>query len=558
MADKDINIHVKAQDTEQTKTKVDGVGASVDQLGEKVKKTKQQTETASQKQQEFNEKLRQSKEEADKASKSQEDFGKKTKESQDEAGGTVDNTTKKIGILGQQLNSLKNYFLAAFGFTALINAGTRAIEAQSRAMKEHADISFQMQNNLLRLQFLGDFYKEKPELRKQVMEFAEFGRRPFEEVANAWYNLRSKSGTSLSPQMQEQIMKEALEYGLTDPAAPLDTLVDMFSLYAKQTKDPNANRIQNVIRETITQAGGSTAQTAQYMPQFLPIGMSGGLSGPEAAGIWAYITTQFAEPSIATTGLRSVFMALEGKGTPQSQQLLKKLGVKSDMNFFDKIQQLSKKQAEGKLDLSGAETIAQKEGAPALLLLLQNTEAMMKTVEAIMNAYQSDQDLTRNAIQELYGADELARLEDMSRFLDVFIRNVKSTDMKAVRVELGKKVQEAVLRKSGTGEIAIGITKFVDWITSGLFGTTLGGWTNLTDDEIYSLLNVYQEEQSKGTLNKQVMPSYLEPQPWEKPFAPAQSMPAQSPVIINNNTDNSLNIYPSIGEFEKNRSDFNE
>ncbi|HAL45681.1 MAG TPA: hypothetical protein DCP47_07190 [Phycisphaerales bacterium] len=61
---------------------------------------------------------------------------------------------------------------------------------------------------------------------------------------------------------------------------------------------------------------------------------------------------------------------------------------------------------------------------------------------------------------------------------------------------------------------------------------------------------------SPAETSQQVLPSYMESQPWEKPMG--GSSPMNGPVNITHNNDNSINIYPSIGNFEPNRMDFNE
>lgn len=482
MPKKEVNVHVRAQGVKDAKQQLDSFGKSGKRVGQQV--------AAGQKQ----------------------------------AAAGTEKATQKMSGMARVAGQLKSTLLGLFGGAAAIAAVTKAIQAQSRAVEEHSKIVLEQQNKLLRLQFLGDFFTEKPELRKEVMQLAEFGRRPFEQVADAWYNLKSK-GAGLTDTMQKDLLREALEYGRTDPSAPLDTLVDMFSLYAKQTHAKDANRVQNVIRQTVTEAGSSTSQAAQYMPQFLPVGMSGGLSGEEAAGLWAYVTTQFAEPAIATTGLRSVFMALQGKGTPESGKLLKKLGVKSDMSFFEKLSQLATQQQKGEFSLGQAELIAQKEGAATLLSLIQNPEAMMKTVGAVVGVGQSDKDLTKEAIDKLFGSDEVAAMEEMSRLFDIQIKNIKARDIKSVKIELGKKLHEKLSRERGLSEFSIDFFKKRDSLL-GAFGLRWDvGWSQSLDE-------------------------YL-PQSAE-PNTPAEP---NNVTIIN---DNSVKYLPTVGEADLQRTTFEE
>jgi len=315
MADKDINIHVNA--------KADAARQKLDQVADSTKKVGSAGREGSRGMEQLNA-----------------------------------SATKSEGLFSKLTGKLAGMVAGV----ASIQAVTRAIQAQTRAMEENAAAATKQQNALVRLQFLGDYYKERPDLRKEVAAMAEFGRRPFEDVASAMYNLRSKNA-AMSESQRMGIMTEALEMGRTDPSLPLDTLVDMFSLYGKQSGVTDANRIQNVLQQTITEAGGSGADVASYMPRFLPVGMAGGPSAAPAARPGAYGTTQESEASVATTGLRAIMMGLQGKGTPEGAKLLEKMGVTQDMGFFAKIDLLSRQN----IDLGTAEQLFQREGAAMAL-----------------------------------------------------------------------------------------------------------------------------------------------------------------------------------------------
>ncbi len=422
MPDKDVNIHIRSKDTDTTKRDIDGVGESTENLGKK-------TEQAGKKGAEGTDKLTRSAE-------------------------------KSKGAFGSFMTKIGGWVTALVGFAAAIKIVTGIINANKRAITEHADVAVAQQQKLLRLQYLGDLFKERPELRKEVAAYSEFGMRPFEEVADAWYNLRSKGG-ALSQQQRDSIMREALEMGRTDPDLPLDTLIDMFSLYAKKTGQADANRIQNVLQQTITEAGGSGADVARHMPRFLPIGMAGELTGPEAAGLWAYATTLEGEAAVATTGLRAVFMKLAGEATPEGEKIMRKLGVRSDMGFLEKIDKLAEAKAAGELPLAAAKQLVGDEGASMLLSLLTDPGAIRATMANVVGVDRGDIDLTATKITELMGTDEVARLEEDIRGLDIQIRNTKGADVNALRWR--KKIRERELsqRRRGVAEYHIGADRWV-------------------------------------------------------------------------------------------------
>jgi len=398
MADKDINIKVEARGAEETKRRVDQVADSTRKVGT-----------------------------------------------------GAEATEKKTGLLTSALASLATKAMAAFGAYKLL---TQAIGDNRRAMEEAFDIIEKREKALVRLQFLGGYFRERPELRKEVSELAEFGRRPFEEVAGAWYNLRSKGG-AISPDMQQAILREALELGRTDPAMPLDTLVDMFTLYAKKTREQDANIVQNVLKQTITEAGGGGEDVARYMPEFLPVGMAGGLTGPQASGLWAYATTLLASPSAATTNLRNVFMALQGKGTPEGQKLLAGMGVTPGMGFMDQMQALSAAQAGGRLDLTAAEQIAGRESASLLLELVRDPDAMRRVMETVTGVARPDVDLTRKELQDLLGTDEVARMMDDIQRGRIGVETAKARNLRSLRWKEHLTAFEEAARKEDLSEVLI-------------------------------------------------------------------------------------------------------
>ena len=425
MSDKDINIHIKAKNAEQAKRQLNGVADSTKKVGTSAK-----------------------------------EGSGGVKQMGDAVGKTKGRFTSMMG-------SIAKWSAAVIGFAAVVRGFTAALRANMDAMKEHGEIAVRQQQKLLRLQFLGGFFKEHPDARKEVEAFSEFGARPFEEVADAWYNLRSKSG-SLSSGTRKSILTEALEMGRTDPSMPLDTLVDMFSLYSKKTGQTDANRVQNVLQQTITEAGGSGRDVASHMPRFLPIGMAGGLSGAESAGLWAYATTQTGQASVATTGLKALFMGLQGKGTPESAKIMRKFGISGDMDFFQKIDLLSNQFSGGQFNLGHAEQLAGREGADILLSLLNDPAGLTRTIDSVTAADRGDIDITGSMLSQLFSGDEAARLEEQIRRGKVKGENIKGGGVKALRWKNYRQQLENRMRESGRDEWSINTRLWFEDRLSGL------------------------------------------------------------------------------------------
>jgi len=499
---KDIDIHIEAQGDEQAKRKLDGLSKSAKSVGDK-------TAEAGRK--------------ADSGSKGIDKTGRAAGRAAGDVDGLGNAAKRTGGKAGMLASAFSKLLIKLVAIATAVRVVTAAFRANTEEIDKNAEAAIRQAEKLLRLQHLGDLFKEKPDVRKEVEAYAEFGRRPFEEVADAWYNLRSKSG-ALSPQTRKSILQEALELGRTDPEMPLDTLVDMFTLYAKKTGQTDANRIQNILKQTITEAGGGGADVASYMPRFLPTGMAGDLTGPEAAGLWAYATTQTSNAAVATTGLQALFLGLQGKGTPESAKIIEGLGIDPKMPFFQKMGLLSAARKSGKFGLGQAEQLAGREGSSLLLDMLKDPAAMMRTVSRVVAVNRGDIDLARTGIEELLGQDEMARLYDHFQQLNVMSENLKGQDTEALRWKLIEKAVEVKGFKQEWSpvrkKIGYGAVRALEMM--GVSPTTMFPW-------------------SSGDLKD--FPALTTPQEEQPPAEPAQ--PIGGPVSIH--YDYSTHNHPAVG-----------
>lgn len=428
---KDVNIHVKAPGAKQAEQDLDKVGKAAKGVGDKTNQG-----------------------------------GKRGADGMDKLSSSAASTEGRFAKLK---SSIASWVLGLASVVAAIRLVTSAIRSQKEAIEEHARIAAEQQKKLLALQGMGTFFEEHPEARKEVAAYAEFGRRPFTEVAGAWYALESK-GAGLTESQKRGIMRESLELGRMEPEADLESIVGMFSLYAKETRQKDINLIQNVLRATMTKAGAELSEVGKYLPQFQSLGIAAGLTGAEAAGLWAYATTRTGQPEKATVGLRNIFMALQGKGTPESQELLSQLGITPEMGFYEQMGILSTQRRGGGFGLPQAETIAMKENAALLLSMLTDPEAMMRTVREVSGAARGDIDITKDKLDLIMGQDEVARLEEDIRRLDITIENIKGRDIKALRWRRRKALTEKILRERGLPEFIIDSDAWIQDMSSAIGG----------------------------------------------------------------------------------------
>jgi len=430
---KDINIHIKTRGAEQTRQQLQGVGKSAEKVGDSA-----------------NQGGRTGAEGIDKMS---------------------DAAAKGPSRFARLSSSIKSWVFGLVGISAVIAGITRAIQAQKQAMEEHARIAAEQQKKLLALMGMGTFFEEHPQARKRIAQMAEFGRRPFEEVAEAWYNLESK-GAGLTKQQKEGILHEALELGRMEPEADLKSIIDVFSLYAKETRQQDINQIQNVLRQTLSQAGAELSQIGQYLPRFLSLGIAGGLSGAETAGLWAYATTRAPSPEMATVGIRNIFSALRGEGTPEAQKILEQVGVTKEQTIFEQLSKLSEAQKAGRFGVPEAEKIAGKENIAVLLSMLTEPKAMMETVRSVTGVARPDIDIVKSKLDQIMSKDEIARIEEEGRRLDVIIANIKGEDIEALKKVVVLKEYELRLREADVAEYRIQLALAFERILEG-FGVEI-------------------------------------------------------------------------------------
>lgn len=505
---KDINIHLKTTGAEDAKRKLSSVGKSATQVGDSAKQG-----------------------------------GAKASQGLDKMSQSAGSAQ---GHFAKLKSSILSWLAGIVGIAAAIRAITTAIRIQAQAITEHATIAAEQQKKLLALQAMGAFFEEHPEARKEVAAYAEFGRRPFPEVAEAWYALESKAA-GLTDEQKRGIMREALELGRMEPEADLKSIIEIFSLYAKETHQTDINQIQNVIRATLSKAGAELSQMGQYLPRFLSLGIAGGLTGAETAGLWAFATTRAPTPESATVGIRNIFAALRGKGTPESLELLQKLGIKREQNIFEQLTILSARQKAGRFGLPEAEMIAGKENIAVLLSMLTEPAAMMETVREITGVARPDIDIVRDKLEEIMGKDRVAYLEEEGRRLDVAIQNLKGADISALKWSALKKSIELESRQRGRAEFFITLD---DWLLSmmSIFGTPEQAVARLK--KVSELPNVRLMRAGAALLIPEAPTEpAAEPElPAEQPPVIEQAEPVSMAPRVYHYYDNGIHYHPKVGE----------
>ena len=137
---------------------------------------------------------------------------------------------------------------------------------------------------------------------------------------------------------------------------------------------------------------------------------------------------------------------------------------------------------------------------------------MKETMANIVAVGVGRRDITRDMITRLMGADEVARLEEEGRRLDITIENIKGRDARALKWNIYLKQYETYMREAGYPEVFIGGILGIERLA----GATVPGGV---EKRMQSIRKSFGGE------------------------APVEG----SPVII---TNNSINYYPRIGSDE--------
>ena len=87
--------------------------------------------------------------------------------------------------------------------------------------------------------------------------------------------------------------------------------------------------------------------------------------------------------------------------------------------------------------------------------MITEPAAMMETVAGITGVARPDIDIVREKLDQIMGKDEIARLEEEGRRLDVVIQNIKGRDTRAMRWNIALKEYEKRMRDAGRAEAFI-------------------------------------------------------------------------------------------------------
>jgi hypothetical protein len=322
----------------------------------------------------------------------------------------------------------------------------RALAIIRQEIEQNVEASREFSDALLELMFLQETFGQQD--REYIGQVAgEAGRSPV-EVARVFADIVSRRAQA-SPQEQRALLDQVLQSGMTT-TAPLASLADAMLTIQQMESDPQA--AQNILFEGIRQAGvADPGRIAPLFGQFMATGVEvGGLSPGQAAGALAGATGMGMRPSRATTGLTNLVLGISGQGTPQGREIMERAGIDRS-EFLPALQQLSDAVQSGAISSEELEQIAGREGL-AVTAMLSDPERLrrfMGAVTAVEGAAASPRDLTGERIREVFGADELARLNLIMKQEEAGVEAARSGDVRAMRIAAGRQALERHLIDEG-------------------------------------------------------------------------------------------------------------
>lgn len=146
---KDINIPIKAEGAEQAKEKIDSVTKSIGGLGSATEKV-----------------------------------GRQSTDGASGLDGLGRSAEKTHGGFSKMISALTGWAASIVSVISVVRLLTSVVTANRDALKEHADVAERQQQKLARLQYLGGFFQENPELRKEVAAYSEASGRASPRVGD--------------------------------------------------------------------------------------------------------------------------------------------------------------------------------------------------------------------------------------------------------------------------------------------------------------------------------------------------------------------------------------
>jgi hypothetical protein len=356
----------------------------------------------------------------------------------------VDKLEKSSGFLRTGFDSLVSTvrglvggLVGVGGLIAVWRANREEMEANVRVIRELAEA----QRDFLFLSS-GNTAEELDAIKDAAEIVGGKGSRAL--LTRTFTQLKSQTA-DLSEEERLGLFQQLIETSLTTSTSPTD-LVELYSKGIRYEPDPQ--RLQNIIAQTIRDnPESSPAVVGRLLPQLLPVGSAAGLTAAESAGAFSFAAGAAGSPEQGATGLRNIILALRGRGTPESREILERVGAGPDLNFFGQLSALGSAFDSGQLNLPDLESIGGRENTALLSALLRGRGDLNANVRRAVSA-STGEDITRVTLERTLDEFATQNIELLTRQAEARVESMRLEDTDAQRAALGRLLFEEALRRN--------------------------------------------------------------------------------------------------------------
>lgn len=342
-------------------------------------------------------------------------------------------------IMDSVIGSVRGLLSPVAGIAALQQAYAawrHEIELTNERLRENAELVNRSVEANTNLAFLGT----TPEQRDFAAEAAAKAGRDPNEGSRVYADIISRRSQA-SEEERRAIYEQALETGKTTDA-PLQAIAD--ALLTIQKFEPDAQKAQNILFQTIKEAGVSDpAKVSPLLARFLGLDL-GGLSVGEKAGFVAAATGLGLGPEESVTGLRNLLLGVSGAGTPQGNEIFDRIGLtRSERNDFKgALVELAQAYESGLIKPEEIEFIAGREGLAVTAALVDENvlRTALAQVESVGRAQNSTSDLTSQEIDLRFKQDPRLETEFETRVSRYTGQVVRQRDTYAQKVQRAREI----------------------------------------------------------------------------------------------------------------------
>ena len=381
------------------------------------------------------------------------------------SGGEAAQETGKLhevtGKLAGQVTSLIGSYMGLQGVLKLL-AGIR--EEHERILQ----VTLRQTEAQRGLLALSQVAGERPETIAALNRMAVASGRPVEQVAPAFYTLKSGT-TGMTPERQQGLMSAALAMGKTDYSADLNAIVNLFSTLGTQNPDLTPTQISNLAWQTINQAKATPSEMAAYLPPILSTGGAAGIDPATLAAAFSFSTRAGGGAARSGTAVSATLMGLL-RPSDESRTALAELGYPATGGLMERVNWVAGQGENLPPELQAA--LGGRRGIEFVAALARDPAGFAQEIAASRAAMNAPGSQVAGELGRLYGEVPAQRMLDQIRSISV-ASDVAMNTPEALETETRLQFRELLARRRGMGAAARWIKRTGNRAYWGLTGSAI-------------------------------------------------------------------------------------